>query len=31
MAVWKADEPIHGHSRQGAHKKLAPHGIGAAY
>ena len=31
MAVWKVDEPMHSHSCQGAHKELAPHGIGAAY
>ena len=31
MAVLKADEPIHGHPRQRAHKELASRGIGAAY
>ena len=31
MAVWKADEPIHCHPRQGAHKELASRSVGDAY
>ncbi len=31
MAVWEADEPVHGHSSQRAHEELAPYGVEAAY
>ena len=31
MATGEADEPVHGHSCQGAHEELASYGIGAAY
>ena len=31
MTLWEADEPIHGHSSQGAHEELAPYDIRAAY
>ena len=31
MALWKADEPIHSHSRQRAHEKLAPRSVRTAY
>jgi len=31
VTLWEADEPIHGHPSQSAHKELASHGIRTAY